>query len=117
MEGIQYFPNLVTLDCSKNQLTSLNLSSNSKLGYLDCGKNQLTQLTLPNTTYNLERLHCYSNQLTALDIGRFENLKDLSCGSNPLGTLESFISRLNVINPQMHSLLLRDIGKVQDTLV
>ena len=47
MEGIQYFPNLVTLDCSKNQLTSLNLSSNSKLGYLDCGKNQLTQLTLP----------------------------------------------------------------------
>mgnify|MGYP004635809879 CR=1 FL=1 len=108
LTGIQWFPNLVTLDCSKNQLTSLNLSSNneivslncddnqlteldlrsnSKLEYLNCGKNKLTQLILPTTNNKLKILNCYSNQLTALDMSRFENLTDLYCGANPLGTL------------------------------
>ena len=107
LTGIQWFPNLVTLDCSKNQLTSLklssnneivslncddnqltelDLSSNSNLEYLNCGKNQLTQLILP-TNNKLKSLNCYSNQLNALDISRFENLTDLYCGANPLGTL------------------------------
>lgn len=34
--GIEYFANLVCLDCSYNNLTSINLGNNSKLSILYC---------------------------------------------------------------------------------
>ena len=49
LEGIEFFPNLKELDCSTNQLASLNLSKNAKLKYLYCSQNELTSLDVSQT--------------------------------------------------------------------
>src|SRR5574344_1459614 len=63
---IANFPNLDTLDCGSNQLTSLDVSENTSLTYLDCGGNQLTSLDVSKNT-ELSVLDCYGNRLTRLD--------------------------------------------------
>ena len=42
MEEIRYFDSLRELDCSNNQLTSLDISRNTRLKELDCSYNQLS---------------------------------------------------------------------------
>lgn len=39
LKGIEYFPNLIKLDCSNNQLTFLDVSNNEELVTLDCSRN------------------------------------------------------------------------------
>ena len=39
LEGIEYFTELTTLDCSQNKLTSLDVSKNTKLKSLNCSDN------------------------------------------------------------------------------
>ena len=46
LENLSAFPNLKTLDCSKNQLTALDLSGNPALERLSCGNNRLTELDM-----------------------------------------------------------------------
>ena len=41
LEGIQYFINLKYLNCSSNQLSTLDVSKNTALTYLYCYNNQL----------------------------------------------------------------------------
>jgi len=67
LTGIEAFVNLTKLDCKSNDLTTLNLSSNTALVELCCFDNQLTSLDVSNNT-NLEFLECHFNQLTSLDI-------------------------------------------------
>ena len=67
LEGIQYFPNITRLDCSENQLTSLDVSQNSALIGLWCYSNQLTSLDVSGCTA-LTRLDCQTNRLTSLDV-------------------------------------------------
>ncbi|MCQ2209870.1 MAG: leucine-rich repeat domain-containing protein [Paludibacteraceae bacterium] len=86
LTGIEYFKNLRLLDCSYNQLTSLDLSSNTALEYLFCTDNQLTSLDLSNNT-NLEELSCFDNKLTSLDLPASEHLTVINCGSNQLTSL------------------------------
>ena len=57
LTGIEYFTNLETLDCSSNEITSLDLSNNTKLENLDCWDNHLTYLNVSNCT-NLKELFC-----------------------------------------------------------
>ncbi|MCL2328855.1 MAG: leucine-rich repeat domain-containing protein [Bacteroidetes bacterium] len=66
LEGIQYFPNLKTLDCSKNQLTSLNVSALTHLQTLDCYNNQLISLDLSALAF-LKYLQC-QNQTPTLTL-------------------------------------------------
>ena len=51
---------IITLDCEFNQLTTLDVSNNTKLEYLDCYNNQLTNLDLSNNT-ELKLLYCDNN--------------------------------------------------------
>lgn len=39
LKGIEYFPNLIKLDCSNNHLTILDVSKNEELVTLDCSRN------------------------------------------------------------------------------
>lgn len=43
---ISLYPSLRTLDCSDNELTTLNISANQKLWMLDCTKNKISHLNL-----------------------------------------------------------------------
>jgi hypothetical protein len=54
-------------DCSFNQLTSLDVSKNTKLRNLDCSSNQLTSLIL-GTKSSLFVLRCNFNEIANLDM-------------------------------------------------
>lgn len=85
--GIEFFEILKELDCSKNQLTNLDLSKNSSLTYLNCYQNQLTNLNVKNNT-KLNYLNCGDNRLTRFDISKDTNLKTLYCDCNQLTNLD-----------------------------
>ena len=87
LTGIEGFTALDTLDCSSNQLTALDVSSNTSLTNLNCGGNELTSLDVSNNT-DLTTLHCNNNQLTSLDVSNNTALTDLRCGSNELTSLD-----------------------------
>lgn len=108
LKGIEYFSELTYLDCGDNQLTSLdvsrntklsvlacyqnnlaslNVSNNSQLTELDCYENNLTSLNVSSNT-NLQQLWCYNNNLSSLDIRSNPNLTDLSCSGNGIKTLD-----------------------------
>ena len=87
LKGIEFFPNLKYLNCTGNELTSLDVHENTALTYLDCSKNKLTSLDVRNNTA-LDELYCYQNQLTSLDVRQNTALKMLSCGENKLTSLD-----------------------------
>lgn len=86
LKGIEYFTELLELNCDNNQLTSLDVSKNTKLVTLICSKNALTSL---NTSHNplLKKLDIYSNKLTSIDVSQNTELETLYIGRNPIETL------------------------------
>ena len=86
LTGVEYFTALESLNCSINQLTSLDVSNNTALKYLWCSNNQLTDLDVSGCTA-LETLYCYSNKLTSLDVSSCTALKTLHCYENQLTSL------------------------------
>ena len=75
------------LNCSWNQLTSLDVSKSAALEVLFCRENQLTNLDI-SKNIALTDLDCFSNQLTSLDVSKNTALTDLSCGWNQLTSLD-----------------------------
>jgi len=66
LNGIEYFSNLETLDCSYNYITSLNLACNAKLRILKCDSIAVKELDISNNE-ELTTLACYDNyRLTTL---------------------------------------------------
>ena len=86
LKGIEYFKALTSLDCSGNQLTSLNIAYNTALTDLDCSGNKLTALDITQNIA-LTSLDCSGNLLTALDIEQNTALTDLDCSGNQLKSL------------------------------
>ena len=87
LTGIEAFTTLENLQCGSNNLTSLDVTSNTSLIELWCSYNQLTSLDVSNNT-NLTRLSCASNQLTTLDVSANTALMYLFCTENQLTTLD-----------------------------
>lgn len=101
LSGIEYFVNLISLDCKKNNLTSLDVSNLTKLTALTCNDNQLTKLDVSSLT-NLSILYCQYNKLTTLDVSQNTALWNLNCSNNQL-------SELNVANnPKLQTLSCTD---------
>ena len=75
------------LHCDYNQLPNLNVSNNTALTYLDCGGNLLTNLNVSNNT-SLTYLYSHSNQLTSLDVSNNTALTYLYCTGNLLTNLD-----------------------------
>lgn len=88
LKGIEYFTELLELNCDNNQLTSLDVSKNTKLVKLICSKNALTSL---NTSHNplLKKLDIYNNnnKITSIDVSQNTELETLYIGRNPIETL------------------------------
>ena len=73
LKGIEYFTALDSLDCSVNELTSLDVSKNTALTNLNCRSNKLTSLDVSkNTALNV--LTCCGNQISG------QNMDDLISG-------------------------------------
>ena len=86
LKGIEFLTNLRLLNCSYNNLTELNLDSNTELQGLSCSHNNLTQLSIQNNP-KLETLMCSNNKLSSLSLEKAPALKFLLCDSNQLETL------------------------------
>ena len=87
LTGIEHFTALKTLNCSSNQLTSLNVSKNTALINLVCYTNQLTTLNVSNNT-KLKFLNCDNNQLKSLNVLKNTALTSLYCRNNQLTSLD-----------------------------
>lgn len=87
LSALKYFTGLQTLDCSRNSLTTLDVSALTKLDSLSCYLNKLTTLDVSGQT-NLTSLDCSDNQLTALDVSNLTGLVELDCAYNQLKELD-----------------------------
>ena len=85
--GLQDFTGLYGINCSNNQLTSLDVSANTNLGVLWCMDNQLTTLDV-SANGDLEQLRCQLNQLSSLNVSNATKLYLLECDTNQLTSLD-----------------------------
>ncbi|BDS12536.1 T9SS type A sorting domain-containing protein [Aureispira anguillae] len=83
LTGIETFVNLTILLCTSNNLTSLDLSHNTKLSGLACYFNALNSLDLSQNP-DLDYLDCSANyySLTSLDLSQNTKLSYLDCSNN-----------------------------------
>ena len=86
LTGIEAFTALTELNCSFNNLTSLDVSNNTALTELLCEVNQITSLVVSNNTA-LEDFICGYNQLTSLDVSNNTALTELDCHFNQIASL------------------------------
>lgn len=87
VEGLHNFENLYYLDCSSNELSSIDLSRNPQLRILNVSRNSLSALDLSKVSLNT--LICFDNDLSEIDLSAQNNLNSISCGDNPrLETLD-----------------------------
>ena len=86
LKGIEYFTNLKLLSCSRNNLTTLDVSGLTTLKELRCEDNNLTTLNVNGLTA-LSFLSCSRNNLTTLDVSGHLELENLYCYGNPLTLL------------------------------
>lgn len=110
LTGIEAFINLTYLECSGNQLTSLDVTGNILLTQLYCGNNLLTDLDVSQNT-TLLVLSCNTNQLTDLETGNNPALQLLQANHNQLTALDvSQNTALTFLNCQNNQLTNLDIG-------
>ena len=88
LTGIEYFPYLHNLNCSKNHLKQLDVSGIARLDVLDCSDNpDLTSVTLGDNVESIERLNC-NNTNFSLDTFQCKHLIELHSRQSGLKRLE-----------------------------
>lgn len=87
IKGIEFFSELTQLQCDTNELTSIDISSNTKLKSFSCNRNILKSLNLKENTA-LEYLQCQGNEIESLDVSNNVNLVMLWCSVNKLTSLD-----------------------------
>lgn len=87
LRGIEHFTCLEELDCSSNQLTEIDISSNANLKMLNCGFNRIRNLDVSRND-QLVKLVCYWNILSELRLDQNTNLRELDCSYNSLFDLQ-----------------------------
>ncbi len=114
LTGVEYLTNLFYLNCSNNQLTSLDLSKCTRLETLSCENNQLSSLNVSNCP-DLSYFYCQNNQLPNLDLSKCTKLEQINCDNNKLSNLDmgkcSKLHTLDCGNNQLSSL---DMSKCAD---
>ena len=114
--------NLSRFDCSSNNISTLNVSTQNNLRDLYCGNNNLVSLDVSNLYNNLVTISCPGNNINEIIFPtRINVIKDLECSNNDLSSLtltflrlltlqctNNNLTSLNVSNSPTLSLL--DIG-------
>jgi len=104
LSGLQYFKNLIYLDCKGNTGVTFLPALPQSLIYLNCNYNALT--TLPALPISLKVLYCWGNQLSSLP-ALPAGLTELGCFQNQLRslpTLPQSLIKLECYNNQINSL-------------
>jgi len=108
LAGIEYFTGLLDLDCSGNNIKSINLNKNKEIRKLDCSNNPIDQMDVSalakltvlyivdaklqnidvSANTELEILNISNNQISSLDVSNNPKLGELSCNVNNLSSLD-----------------------------
>ncbi|MBU3174120.1 Ig-like domain-containing protein [Clostridium estertheticum] len=111
LSGIEYFTSLTNLNCSSNELTTLDVSKNIALASLDCSNNGLTSIDV-SKNIALASLDCSNNGLTSIDVSKNIALTSLECSTNKLPTVEvSKNTALTSLNCSNNRLTALDVSK------
>lgn len=106
LKGIEYFKELITLDCSDNSLYALDISENKYLETLVCSSNYLSSLNLIHNS-SLGVIYCQGNELKILDISQNYKLTWLDCSFNPIEDqnvkIPSKVYKTAILNPTRES--------------
>lgn len=99
---LKNFPNLIDIDCSCNNLTTLSgIEECSKLQELYAPCNELTSLAGIEKCIELKNLYCSNNKLTSLNSIKYNiNLETIICSHNQLKSLSGIenLSQLSFLN-------------------
>jgi protein phosphatase 1 regulatory subunit 7 len=111
MEGINSFINIDELDCSKNKITTLDVSKIKKLKYLYAYSNNITKLNIDGLA-ELEDLFVYDNYfITGIEFTKFTKIREINVANNRLTRLDvsglNFLERINAANNSIETVLLR----------
>ena len=87
LTGIEAFISLTHLHLENNQITSVDLSSNTALNYLIYAEDQTTSLDLSSNTA-LGLLYCVGTKITSLNLSSNTELHILILGNNQLTSLD-----------------------------
>lgn len=87
LDNLSAFPNLKTLNCSNNRLTTLDVTGNPLLESLSCGNNLLTELNLKDNG-KLVFIETFDNRLTEIDVTHLTDLQFLHIDHNKLTELD-----------------------------
>ena len=85
--GIEDFIGLTNFSCTRNQISSIDISQNTQLKNLTCWRNQITALDVSQNLL-LETISAEGNQISTLDVTMLDSLKNLHCGGNLLNSLD-----------------------------
>lgn len=98
LSGLEWFDRLEKLNCSENDLSSLELADFPALTSLTCNENpRLSSLDLSGAPA-LEQLSCFHSNLSRLDLHDVPELMYLVWGGSPLDELDLSW------NPELHTL-------------
>ena len=87
LAGIEYFPNIIELICTSNNIKSIDLSKNKELKKVDCSYNPISHLDVSELTRLLE-LFVDGAELQTINVSKNEKLYWLSVSHNYLTTIE-----------------------------
>lgn len=87
LEGILSFNNLQKLDCSRNNLTVLNVTSLGSLQEINCVRNELTTLDISGLA-NLQILNSGANKLSSINLANLPSLLEFECQNNEITSLD-----------------------------
>ena len=130
LSGIEDFYNLQYLDCSKNNIDTLNVNTNTTLKYLNCSNASISELIIDNlhslsaldfsfnnlTNVNLSgnpgltELVCYRNELTSLNLSNNTFLAEISCGENQISSLDLSMVDLEILQCQYNPITNIDLS-------
>lgn len=88
LDGLEYFRNLESLNCSENDLTALVLEDLPALTSLTCNENASLETLDLRGTPALEHLYCFHSALSELDLEDVPALTYLVWGGSPLQELD-----------------------------
>lgn len=109
LKGIEFFKNIELLDCALNELTTLDLSQNTKLKSIYCRRNQLQSINVSNCK-DLGYFTCEENELKTLDVSNCTKLQHLECEKNDLEELDlSNLSELTSLDCSYNSIVNLDV--------
>jgi len=110
LKGIEYFTKLTYLNCSQNELKSLDVSNNKELTELYCAKNQLEVLNITGCN-KLKNVLCNNNHIEKIDVSGAKNLSILNCSYNLISVIDlSNNTELNTLEIFLNPLCSLDVS-------